>query len=102
LKFNGTYQLLVYTDDINVLRENINIIKKNTEALLEANTKLVQKKTKHMIMCSHQTIGRNHRITVDNKSFENVGKFGYLGRTLTYQKYIKSIINSGNVCYRTA
>jgi hypothetical protein len=34
LKFDGTHQLLVYANDVNLLDENKNVIKKNTDALL--------------------------------------------------------------------
>ena len=34
LKLNGTHQLVVYADDVNVLGGSVHTIKKNTEALL--------------------------------------------------------------------
>jgi hypothetical protein len=37
LKLNATHQLLVYTDDVNLLGDNIDTIKKNTENVMDAN-----------------------------------------------------------------
>jgi hypothetical protein len=37
LKFNGTYQLPAYADDVNLLGDNIDTIKKNTETLIDAS-----------------------------------------------------------------
>jgi hypothetical protein len=37
LKLNGTHQLLVYVDDVNLLGDNTDTIKKNMETLIEAS-----------------------------------------------------------------
>jgi hypothetical protein len=47
--------------------------------------------------------GQNHIIKLDNKSFERVEEFIYLGTTLTNRNSIpediKSRLKSGNACY---
>jgi hypothetical protein len=41
LKLNGTHQLLVYADDVNLLSDNIDTIKKNTEFLTDTRRRSV-------------------------------------------------------------
>jgi hypothetical protein len=107
LELNGTHQLLVYADDVNLLGENINIIKKNAETLLDASKEIGLEvnceKTKYVFMSRHQTAGQSSYVRAADKSFEKVAEFKYLGSTLTdhncIHEEIRSRLNSGNACY---
>jgi hypothetical protein len=87
LKLNGTHQLQVYADDVNLLDDNIDTIKKNTETLIDASKEIGlevnAEKTKYMLLSRHQNAGQNHDIKIVNKCFENVAQLRYLGMTIT-------------------
>jgi hypothetical protein len=99
LKLNGTHQLLVYTDDVNLLCDNRDTIKRNIHTLIDASKDVRLEvntgKTKHTLLSRHQNAGQNHDINVGNKCFENVAQFRYLGTTITNQNLIQEEINSG-------
>jgi hypothetical protein len=57
LKLNGTYQLLAYAFDVNLLGDNIDTMKKNKEALIDASKviglEISVEKTKYMLLSRH-------------------------------------------------
>jgi len=109
LKLNGTYQLLIYADDVYKLGGSIHAIKKNTEALLvgskEIGLEVNEDKTKYMVMSRNRNAGRSHNIKFDNSSFERMEEFKCLGTTLSnqnsIQEKIKGRLKSGNACYHS-
>jgi hypothetical protein len=62
-------------------------------------------KIKYLFKSRDQSAGRNHIIRIDNKSFERVEYFKYLGTILTHQNLIQGEIQnrlkSGNAGYHS-
>jgi len=109
LKLNGTHQVLVYADDVNILGGSIYTLKENAEALVAATREIGLEvnadKTNYMIMSLDQNAGRFHSVRIENSTFDMLEEFKYLGTTLTNQnsvvEEIKSRLNSGNACYQS-
>jgi hypothetical protein len=110
LKLNGTNQLLVYADDVNLLGDKTSA-KNNkkqilTDATKEVGPKANAEKTKYVLLSRHQTAGQNHKIRMANRSFENMAKLKSFGTTEgnqnLIQEEIKRRLNSGNALYHSA
>jgi hypothetical protein len=75
LKLNGTHQILVYADDVNILGERVHTTKKNRDALLvyskENGLEVNADKTKYMVMSRDQNAGRSHSTKIDNSSLKD-------------------------------
>jgi len=107
LKLNGTHQLLVYADYVNILGGSVHTIKKNAVTLIVASKviglEVNADKTKYLVMSRDQNAGQSHNIETDNNFFQRVEEFKYLGKTLTnqnsIQEGIKSKSKSRNACY---
>jgi hypothetical protein len=84
---------------------NMLIHKQVVIASKETGLEVNAEKTKYMAMSRNQNTGHNHNIKIDNKSFERVEEFKYLGATLTNQnsihEEIKRRLKSGNACYHS-
>jgi predicted membrane protein len=86
LKLNGTHQLLVYADYVNMLGGSIHTIRKNTEVLVitrkEMGLEVNSEKTKYMGMSRDQNAGQNGNIQIINylKLWNNLNNWEQLSR----------------------
>ena len=76
LKLNGTHQLLIYADDVNILGGKVHNIKEKTESLIVASKEIGLEvnadKTKYMVLFHDQNAGRTQNMRIENRSFERV------------------------------
>ena len=109
LKLNGTYQLLVYVDYVNVSGGSVDTTNKNTEASVVASNdvglEIIAKETKNMAVSRNQNAERSHNIKTGNKSIENFKELKYLEKILKNQNSIqeasKGRLKSENACYHS-
>ena len=88
---------------------SIHTIKEKAEALIVASEEIGLEvnadKNKYMVMSRDQNAGWIQNMGIENRSFERVEEFKYLGTTLTnqnsIQEKIKSRLMSGNACYHS-
>jgi hypothetical protein len=92
LKLEGTHQLLVYADDVNITDGSVHTIKNNTEALLvgskEIGLEVNADKIKYMVTSRDRNAGKSHNMKIANSSFERVEELKYLETTFTNINYI--------------
>ncbi len=93
MKLNGTHQLLVYADDVNIMGGRVHTVKGKAEALVvtreETRIAVNAYKSKYIVKCGEQNAGRSHSIKIYNRSFKSVEEFKYFGTTLTNQNSIQ-------------
>jgi hypothetical protein len=69
-KLNGTQQLLVCADDVDILGGRVHTIKENGEPLIVSSTEtgleVNADKSKYMILPRDQNSGRSHNMKIDN------------------------------------
>jgi hypothetical protein len=106
LKLNGTHQLLVYADAVNILGRSVHTVKENAEALLVGSKRtgleVHADKSKYMVMSGNRNAGRSQNIKMIIAPLKRWNCFKYLGTNLankdSIQEEIQSRLKSGNVC----
>ena len=90
MKLNGTHQLLVEADDVNILSGRIHTIKKNVEVLVVASKEIRPEvnadKTMYMVMSGVHDAGWRHGVKTDNRFLWEGGKIQILGNKLNKSK----------------
>jgi hypothetical protein len=71
-ELNGTHQLLIHTDDVNVLGENINTMKENrsSDVRREVGLEVNAEKIKYSLcLCLVTRMQDNHNLMIASRSF---------------------------------
>jgi len=109
LELNGTLQLLVYGDNVNLVGGRVCTIERNSEASVftskEIGLEVDADKSNYIVMTQDQNAGHSHTMKIDNISFERVEEFRYLAATVinqnSIQEEIKRRLKSENACYHS-
>ena len=97
MKLNGTHQILVYADDVNILGGSVHTIKEKAEALLVASKEIGlgvnADNIKYVhVMSRDQNAGRSQNMKTDNRSLERVEEFNYSVQNLLYSIFLSKIL----------
>jgi len=98
-----THQLLVYTNNVNILGGNVHTTK-NAAGLLfadkEYGLEVNADKTKYM--SGHRNVRRSHYMKMDNRNFARVEVIKYCQTNITIlnciQEEVNSRLKSGDIC----
>ena len=81
----GTHQLMVNTDDVNIMDDSVHITEKNPEFLLVTSREIflnvTADKTKYMSISLDQNAGRIQYLKLDDISFDRVDEYRYVETT---------------------
>jgi hypothetical protein len=72
-----------------LIKENMAIL---IDASKEVGLEINVEKTKYMLLSRQKNVGQNRDIKIENRSFENVSQFKYLGTTVTNHNLIQEEI----------